>query len=151
MNLINLLSFILAVVAYSLKELQSFGKLKWIDEKHQYSFWGSECDKRKYKTIPDMDQMVKTPGRDRRRLTFPPKNNAYYRFFKISHLEKFPLSATALVFLTDGYHLAQFAFKLFLILTLVTYEPIFNMVGDFIIYFVGFGVVFSVTYKYLSK
>jgi len=34
-------------------------------------------------------------------------DNWYYRFFKIKHKERFPLSATALVFLTDGFHLMQ--------------------------------------------
>jgi len=36
-----------------------------------------------------------------------PISNLYYRTFKIEYKERFPLSATALVFLTDGFHLMQ--------------------------------------------
>lgn len=137
MNLINLLLFGLGVVAFSLKELQSHGKLKWMDD--PTAFWGSKSWVRKYKKDYGAATERDVP------------NNWYYRFFKIAWKEKFPLSATALVFLTDGYHLFQLLFKLCLISTVVTYQPMFNIFIDFLIYFLLFGLTFTITYKLLSK
>jgi len=37
----------------------------------------------------------------------PAPNTMYYRTFKISHKERYPLSATLLSFTTDGWHLAK--------------------------------------------
>lgn len=138
MNLLNIISFCLSVVAYSLKELQAHGKIRWAN--HPSNFWWSDSWIRKYKIDPKRSNQF-----------IPAPDNWYYKLFKITYKEIFPLSATALVFLTDGYHLMQFCYKVLFIVSLVTYEPIFNMVWDFIIYFVGFGVVFSLTYKLASK
>lgn len=121
MTVINIISFCFSVVAYSLKELQSHGKLKWMKEDKPFSFFGKLSYRRKYKKL----------------------NSASG--------ERWPTSTNLTVMFTDFYHLMQFAFKLFIILTLVTYEPIFNMVWDFIIYFLLFGVTFTAVYKLLSK
>lgn len=136
MNLLNIISFALAVVAYTISQLIMHAKLKW-SFNEPTSYWGAGAWRNKYKFINN--QFVKPP------------QNWYYKFFRIYHKERFPFSATALVFLTDGYHFCQLLFKLFLILSLVTYEPIFNMVWDFIIYFLLFGLTFTITYKFLSK
>lgn len=135
MNLLNILSFILAVICYGIRELYYHGKLKW--QHSNAGFWGFHSSIRKYKYIAGVIQ--------------PAPNTFYYRFLKIKYKERFPLAASLLVSFTDGPHLMQLFFKLFLILTLVTYEPIFNMVWDFIIYFLLFGLTFTITYKFLSK
>lgn len=57
-------------------------------------FFGSHQDKRKYKH-DSMDFPVPAP------------DNWYYRFYDLKHKERFPLSSTALVFLTDAFHFFQ--------------------------------------------
>lgn len=58
------------------------------------SFWGRKSWMRKYKL--ENGKLVKAP------------NNKYYSYFNVKYKEKFPLSTTALVFVTDGAHLMQF-------------------------------------------
>lgn len=139
MNSLNILSFTLAVIAYTIHELQAHGKLKW--QGKDYTFWGLYSYVLKYKIWPLTGAVSYEHA--------PP--TWYYRFFKIKYKENFPGSATIFVSLTDGPHLMQLFFKLFLILTIVIYEPIFNMVWDFIGYFALWGIVFSLTYKIASK
>lgn len=69
--------------------------------KDPYSFWGEESWKRKYKR-EGMNATTNDPYR-----LYAAPDTWYYRFFKINYRERFPLSATVLVFLTDGYHLVQ--------------------------------------------
>ena len=61
--------------------------------------------------------------------------------------EKFFGSTTFFVFLTDGWHLAQFFFLNSMIAAIVTYEPIFNVWLDFILLGIGFRVVFQIFFK----
>lgn len=121
MGLINVIAFCLGVVCYSLRDLQSHGKLKWMKEDEPFNFFGKLSYRRKYKKL----------------------NSASG--------ERWPTSTNLTVMFTDFYHLMQFCYKVLFILTVVTYEPFFGMLGDFILYFVGFGIVFSVVYKVASK
>lgn len=121
MNLLNIIIFCLGVVVYSLKELQSHGKLKWMKDDKPYGFWGKLSYRRKYKKYyPELG-------------------------------ERWPTSTNLTVMFTDFYHLMQFCYKVLFIVTIVTYQPFFNMVWDFIIYFLLFGVTFTAVYKLLSK
>lgn len=128
MNLLNIIIFCLGVVVYSLKELQSHGKLKWMKDDKPYGFWGKLSYRRKYKKYyPELG-------------------------------ERWPTSTNLTVMFTDFYHLMQFCYKVLFIVTIVTYQPFFNarlglpgMFWDFIIYFLLWGAVFSLAYKYLSK
>lgn len=89
----------LAVVCYSISQLHQFGKLKWSDSED--GFFGSDSwvNKYEFKWSPDDSGFTKAP------------DNWYYRFFNLTYKERFPLSATALVLFTDGYHLFQFIMK----------------------------------------
>lgn len=136
LQILSFLSFALGVVCYSVKELQAHGKLKWMD--NPTGFWGSKSWVRKYK--PDY----------RAGLTRTGPNNWYYRFFKLSWKERFPLSATLLVSITDGSHLMQTAFKVLFCISIVTYSMDFSWWMVFC-YFVIWGLTFTITYKFLSK
>lgn len=135
-TILSFLSFALGVFCYSIKELQSHNKLRWMSD--VYGFWDENSYRRKYKETKPEGWVIDAP------------NNWYYRFFKIKYKERFPLSATLLVSLTDGAHLMQTAFKLLFCISIVTYSMEFNwwmVLG----YFVIWGLIFTVTYKWLSK
>lgn len=70
----------------------------------------------------------------------------YYRLFDIEYKERFPLSATLLVSLTDLYHKMQLGFKLCLCFSMVLYQPMFGA-WDALILFCLFGLVFTITYR----
>lgn len=134
--------FIFAVIPYAIKELQAHGKLKWMTS-YNGGFWSIDSWKNKYKKhhLKNVDYYD----------MLQPTNNWYYRFFKIKHKERFPGSATIFVTFTDGFHLMQFLFKLFLIASLVMYKEIIKPIPDFIIYFGIWQLVFTIVYKELSK
>lgn len=129
--------FIFAVIVYSIQELHAHGKLKWMGEEE--SFWGEHSDRRKYRQTNPEGWVIDAP------------DTWYYRFFKLKYKEAFPGSATIFVIFTDGYHLMQFLFKLFLIASLVTYKEMVNPWVDGLIYFWIWQLVFNVVYKELSK
>lgn len=137
--LTSLSLFIFSVIAYAIKELQSHQKLRWMQHgNYVRSFWDEDSYLRKYK-LTDRSTVIAAP------------NNWYYRFFKIKYKERFPGSATIFVNFTDGFHLMQFLFKVFLIASLVMYKEMVNPWIDGGIYFVIWGVVFTLVYKDLSK
>ena len=95
MELIALLLLTLSIACYSVRELQSHGKLRWMDLlEMKRGFWDDDSYLRKYKLTPE-STVIKAP------------DTWYYRFFKIKYKERFPLSATFLVSITDSYHLLQ--------------------------------------------
>lgn len=116
---------ILAIVAYSCSQLLIHGKFRWMS-KDPYGFWGEESYVRKYKLPPGMVQNEK----DR-------------------YKERFPLSTTFLVFLTDGYHLMQFIFFLSLSLSF-TFAISFSWV-KFGLVWGGIHVCHFLAYKLLSR
>lgn len=61
--------------------------------------------------------------------------------------EKFLGSSTVFVFLTDGFHLAQFFFLNTMILSIVLYEPLINWWADFLIYGVVMKTTFQIMYS----
>jgi hypothetical protein len=73
----------------------------------------------------------------------------YYRLFDIEYREKFPLSATFLVSLTDKYHAFQLGFKLLLCFSIVTYQPMFGQ-WDALLFFAVFGLIFTITYRIVA-
>ena len=90
--ILAILTLILAVGCFAIRELYNQAKLKWQDESKPMSFWGERSDLRKY-AYP---------------LEEPP-NTWYYKFNSdLKHKERFPLSGTWLVLLTDGLHQFQF-------------------------------------------
>jgi hypothetical protein len=91
--IIGILFILLFIGANAIAELANQGKIKW-KSVNPYGFWGEYMDRRKYKNYVTGKYL-------------PPKDNWYYRFFKIPHREKWFTSATFTVMFTDGYHLAQ--------------------------------------------
>lgn len=129
-EIISIISLILAIACRSMSELALHGKLRW--SKSDDSFWGEESHYRKYANPLDA-----------------PKDNWYYRLFNIGYKERFPLSATALIFLTDGYHFCQWAYHIFLSLTLaLLYGFSYIVWGACWLLIVG---VHSLVYHLLSK
>lgn len=120
----------LAIACRSCVELWNHGKLKW--SKEDDSFWGEHSYTRKYANPFE-----------------PPKENWYYRVFKIGYLERFPLSATVLVFLTDGYHLAQFMFFNFLSLSFA-FALGFSWITLGLVWG-GVHIIHTLLYKFLQK
>lgn len=70
----------------------------------------------------------------------------YYRLFKLKYHERFPLSGSFLVAWTDKYHATQFIFKALLCTSIVMYSPWLGY-WDAGVYFVLFGIVFTITYR----
>lgn len=98
-----ILTLILAVGCRAISELANHGKLKW--SKNDNSFWGHDSYIRKYK-LKHGREMELAP------------TTYYYKLFNLKYKERFPLSATFLVFATDGMHLSQAAYHVFLALSL---------------------------------
>lgn len=113
----------------------------------RYTFFGSESWKRKYKRAPSRTGIVSSYD------LYAAPDNWYYDFFGVKYKEKFPWSATALVFITDGYHLAQwFMIKFILLAMTVTYNHSFHFdwIG-FLLLWAGWTVVFNVVFVRLKK
>jgi len=102
-----------------------------------YSFWGTESWVRKYDHI--------RPYASERAVILAAPDNWYYRLFKIKYKERFPLSATALVFVTDGYHLTQW------IMIKAICGAIATCWTDFFVYWILWTMVFNVVYITLKK
>ncbi|MEZ5195117.1 MAG: hypothetical protein R2764_01560 [Bacteroidales bacterium] len=61
--------------------------------------------------------------------------------------ERFLFSSTILVFVTDGWHLAQFIMLKAMILAVVLYSPLVNWWADFLIYSITFSLIFEIFYS----
>lgn len=108
----NFIFFIIAVVAYTISQLQQHGKLRWSGS--GLGFWDVQSWVRKYK-----------------------KNS--------NTKPAFPGSTTIFVFVTDGYHLMQEIFKISLAFA-ISQKPL-----EALMYWVIFGLVFTISYKVFSK
>ena len=106
------------------------------DSKNPYGFWGKESYKRKYKKSSYSQvgsySLVDAP------------NTTYYKFFKIKYKEKFPWSATMLVFVTDGFHLAQW-FMIKFIIAAITLDWRW-----YLIYWFAWTVMFTIIWTRLK-
>lgn len=129
--------FVFAVIAYAIKDLQAHGKLKLMDDKKPFGFWGKASHVRKYRQSGGYrDVAFKT---------------TYYKLIGSPWVEAWPTSTWLTVMFTDGYHLMQFLFKLFLIGSLVSYKEMVNPWIDMLIYLSIWGLCFTIVYKELSK
>ena len=69
----------------------------------------------------------------------------YYSLFNLQYIERFFLSATMFVFITDGMHLMQFFFKNLMILSIaVLLDPCLYW---FVIYYLAWAVVWNLFYS----
>lgn len=130
-TILSFISFALGVVCYSVKELQSHGKLKWMNDPS--GFWGERSYERKYK-------------KEEGRLLQPRNPNWYYRFFKIKYTEAFLFSSNFLVAFTDGYHACQSAMFILFSISL----SLLSGVNFFIIWCSLLAVNF-ITYRLMQK
>lgn len=131
----TLLFFGLAIVCRAISELQQHHKLRWQDEEKDYfSFWGRNSWVRKYK---------RSNGKSTAIFQVIKKPNWYYRLFKLKYKERFPLSATFLVSITDGYHMCQSLFFIFLSLGITTstgYSFIWVWPGVVFVHFITYRI-----------
>lgn len=141
MTLLAILFLIMAVGCRAISELANHGKLKWSKEGN--GFWDSSSWKRKYKikwlkskdgSLPDFGQFIPAP------------TTYYYKLFNLKYKEAFPLSATFLVFATDGMHAAQAAYHIFLALSLSMFSG-----ESFWFFWPGIPVVHALFYRIFSK
>jgi len=119
----------LSISAYSIRELQSQGKLRW--QKEDASFWGNDSWTRKYKTSNGIPI---------------PASGRYYKLIKVHYLERWPTSTWLTVNLTDAYHALQSASFLLL-------AGAFSLLSGSNFFIIWLGVIFVhfLTYKILSK
>jgi len=123
--MIQIVCILLAGCCYAV-----LSKLTFYNDRDDSSFWGKKSWWRKY----------------RQSAPFLPKKTLYYRLFKIKYREAFPLSTTALVFLTDGYHLVQW-FMLKFIFIAVAGGINMTFLYIWASFTVGFNVVFTLIKK----
>lgn len=89
-------------------------------------FWGDDSWKRKYQL-------------DANGVPVTAPKSLYYWAFKITYKERFPLSATVLVFVTDGFHLMQWFCVKFTIAA-ITLDPV-----DYLFYWLVWSAAFQIT------
>lgn len=142
--MIQIIFFMLAAACYAVMSHLRFHNTQ--DGKfRRHTFFGAESWRRKYRK-----GVLSTPGNYD---LLEALDSPYYDIFKIKYREKFPWSATALVFLTDGYHLFQWLMIKFLLLGFtVNYNHGFHFdwVG-FILLWASWTVIFNFVYTGLKK
>jgi hypothetical protein len=94
-------------------------------------FFGKESWLRKYK-LDHIDRPIKA------------KRTFYTRLFNVKYKERFPLSSTLLVFLTDYYHAGQFLTikALTLALALQTNNWLLTFIAASVLYHIGFHLTY---------
>ena len=137
--ILALILLALSIACYSVSQLQQHGKLHWQSLSKMYSFWGEWSDLRKYKRDHDPTGVVHY-------LRVVAPDNWYYRFFKIKYKERFPLSATFLVSITDSYH----ALQSLSFLSMAGSIYLFSGINFFAIW-LGILFINFIIYKLLSK
>ena len=86
----------------------------------------------------------------------------YFKLYKPDYVERFPLSSTMLVFITDGWHFFQMLMWSFITLAIAVNEPIkfinnaevsifWNIILNFIIIRLVTGIGFNIFYEKVLK
>jgi len=129
--ILSMIFLAVAAAAYGITSRIQHGNFKW--SRDQYDYWGNNSGRRKYR-FPYL----------------PPTNNLYAKLARLSYRESFPLSATVLVSLTDGFHMTQFFVIKFIILAVIFFrgEP---TIWTFLIAWAVWCVFFNITYVGLKK
>lgn len=107
--MITLLALLLAAVCYAVKETidMKYEKSIWA-ETDANSFFGVDQWKRKYRVKHHNGEMINAP------------RTWYYRYFNLKYKERFFLSGTLLVFVTDAFHFSQWMMMNFIALAVGT-------------------------------
>lgn len=138
--ILTLVSLVLAVLCYTVSQLQQHGKLRWMSMNYLYSFTGEWSYLRKYKRSHDDTGVIKY-------LRVEAPRNWYYKLIGSEYVEAWPTSTWLTVAFTDLYHLSQMFFKIFLALSFV---PLTGWIWAGVIWF-GWGIFFTIFYKLLSR
>lgn len=80
----------------------------------------------------------------------PVWKNWYYKTFNVVYMERFPLSATALVFLTDGWHFSQWMMFNCYSLAISLALP-YHWLYSFVIIRVLAGLLFNLMYNKILR
>lgn len=142
---LSMISFALGVACYSISQLQQHGKLKRMDTNSNLGFWGAQSYRRKYAHEKTAQDLFKNGAL---KVTLAP-DNWYYKLIKSKYKERWLTSTWLTVFLTDGYHFAQFLFFIFLSLG-ITLLLNFSLLG-WISVWLGVHAIHSFVYRVLSK
>lgn len=92
----------------------------------------------------------KDEGKGKYKLPLEPGKGMYYSLFGITYRERFWGSATIFAALTDKYHACQFIFKIGICAAIVLHKPWLGWL-DALVYWVLFGILFSLVYRLGSK
>lgn len=125
--MISLILFSITAILWALRESTYHGKIKFKGE-----FFNQKAWMNKYKSPLQ-----------------PAPKNLYYRVVKITYLERWPGSATILVTFTDFIHTSQFVIKLLLVSCIMFYKPMYWF--DPLLFWVAWGILFTVAYRLASK
>lgn len=79
-----------------------------------------------------------------------PATSLYSRIVGNAYVEKFPLSSSILVSLTDSFHKWQLLFKVAIVFAAYFYRPVWGIVDPAVMFMI-FGLCFSVVYRIYSK
>lgn len=130
-----IVAFMLALMCYSISQLQQHGKLKWMDK--GFGFWGAQSWYRKYKRIVKVNEPYDFE---------PAPKMWYYKLIGSKYKERWFTSTWLTVAYTDGYHACQSLMFLFLSFGISQLSHI-----NFFIVWPSLLVVFSLTYRILQK
>lgn len=92
----------------------------------------------------------KDEGKGKYKLPLEPGKGMYYSLFGIRYKERFLGSATIFAFATDVYHYYQFMFKIGICAAIVLHVSWLGW-WDALVYWVEFGIVFTLAYKLGSR
>lgn len=97
-----------------------------------------------------MHGKAKDEGKGKYKLPLEPGKGMYYSLFGITYRERFWGSATIFAALTDKYHACQFIFKIGICAAIVLHKSWLGYF-DALVYWVEFGIIFTVAYKMGSR
>jgi hypothetical protein len=131
--IISLVLLGIGIAAYSISQLAQHDKLRW-KSNNIIGYWSAGSSMRKYKIFSNGYPVSR------------PQNSWYYDFFKLPYKERFPLSATFLVSLTDGYHLMQS-------ISFLSFAGAFSLLSgiNFWLIWLGILLVHFTTYRLLQR
>lgn len=138
--ILSLILFIFASIANAIQYTVAFRYEQSIFTKYP-KFFGPRSARNKYASTSSGE------------LLSAPLNNKYYKRYRLIYKERFPLSATILVFLTDAFHLFQFLRTNLIILAILTFDykshSWINMILVFLLYRIIYSGIFELCYSKL--
>jgi hypothetical protein len=136
--IVSLISLAIAIACRSISELQQHHKLRWQNEANNYfSFWGRNSWVRKYKRESGNTAIFKLPTAWK----------WYYKIIGSKYKERWFTSTWLTVAFTDGYHLMQFIYNIFLSLAVALLIDI----SYFIWIWIGVVLVHALVYRIAQK